>query len=112
MIRFYKSRLLSDYSLIPKLEKEFSEYVGFKYGIAVDSCTNAIKLCLEYEKPKEVCIPTMTYVSVANEILHCEAELVLVDYERVGQQYLLEGTNIIDSAHESQKEKGNEVQMR
>ena len=78
MIPFYKSRLLSDYSLIEKLEKEFSEYVGFDYGIAVDSCTNAIKLCLEYEKPKKVSIPTMTYVSVANEILHCGAELVAI----------------------------------
>ena len=99
MIEFYKNGLYADYTQIEKLEKEFSEYTGFKYGIAVDSCTNAIKLCLEYEKPKKVSIPTMTFVSVANEILHCGAELELLDKCYVNRAYQLEGTFIYDSAH-------------
>jgi len=103
MIKFYKSRLLSDTSLVPQFEKEFSKYTGFEYGIAVDSCTSAIKLCLEYEKPAKVAIPTMTYVSVANEILHCGAELELLDECYVNDSYNLQGTCIWDCAHSVKK---------
>lgn len=105
-IKFYKSRLLSNTSLVEKLEVAFANYTGFKYAVAVDSCTNAIRLCLEYSKPKKVSIPTMTYVSVANEILHCGAELELLDEEHVGYAYQLQGTNIWDSAHEVCKDTG------
>ena len=108
MINFYKSRLLSDYSLIQQLEKQFANYTGFKYGIAVDSCTNALKLCLEWEKPKTVSIPTMTFASVAHEVIHCGAKLTLDARYMVGWGYQLIGTHIYDSAHEIMKDTPHE----
>lgn len=99
MIRFYQNDLYSDPTAIPKLEKEFSRYTGFKYGVAVNSCTSAIALCLEYEKPKIASIPAMTYASVANEIIRSGSTLHLDDDWKAGYAYRLGGTDIIDSAH-------------
>jgi len=100
VIKFYQSRLNNDLTLVAKLEKEFAEYTGFDYAIAVDSCTNAIALCLYYEQPKEVWIPAMTYVSVANEVLHVCAKLFFEDSCSAGYAYRLKNTKIIDAAHE------------
>ena len=103
MIKFYDNHIKYDPKIIETLEEEFANYTGFEYAVAVDSCTNALKLCLEYEKPIMVGVPTMTFVSVANEVIHSGAKLRLLDSCRSGYAYKLEGTNIIDSAHEVEK---------
>lgn len=50
-------------------EESMAEYTGSKYAVAVDNCTNAIKICCKHLKVKEVNIPYNTYVSVAQSIL-------------------------------------------
>lgn len=112
MIKFYKSRLLSDYKLIEQLEKEFGEYVNARHSIAIDSNTNGIGLVLRYEREvlgkETIEVPTMTFVSVANEVIHSGHKLVLTDKCYVGKAYRLYGSHVVDSAHEVKRNQMNE----
>jgi dTDP-4-amino-4,6-dideoxygalactose transaminase len=88
---------------VDELEEKFADYVGSKYAVAVNSCTSAIFLCLQYEKLfrklKKVKIPSCTFISIANAIVNSNLELEFTDYIYVGQAYPLHKTFIIDSAH-------------
>jgi dTDP-4-amino-4,6-dideoxygalactose transaminase len=52
-------------------EEEVADYCGYKYGIACDSNTNAIRLVLHYLNitDQDITIPSNTYVSVPNQII-------------------------------------------
>lgn len=56
---------------VTHFENEVAEYTGYRYGIACDSNSNAIRLCLHYLgiKHTEIEIPAKTYVSVPNQII-------------------------------------------
>jgi dTDP-4-amino-4,6-dideoxygalactose transaminase len=66
------------YTIISDFEQAMADYTGAPYAVAVDSCTNAIKLCLlwkrtennidEDEEP-EIVIPSKTYLSVPMSII-------------------------------------------
>ena len=59
--------------VVDKFEKLIAEYAGSKYAVAVDSCTNALFLCLKYKDDYikwSVKIPCYTYVSVPQAIVH------------------------------------------
>jgi len=65
------------YKVVKMFEEEVAEYTGSKYAVSVDNCTNALFLCLEYIKQKnfipnasEVTIPSKTYLSVPQSIIH------------------------------------------
>ena len=45
-------------------ESLVSSWFGAKYGIAVDSCTHGIELCLRYKNVKKLSIPKRTYLSI------------------------------------------------
>lgn len=63
-------------------EKKFSEYVGCKYALALNSCTAALHLALNVlgiGKEDEVITTPMTFVSTANVIVHCGAKVVFAD---------------------------------
>ena len=45
-------------------ESLVSSWFGAKYGIAVDSCTHGIELCLRYKNVKKLSIPKRTYISI------------------------------------------------
>lgn len=67
-----------------EFEKRFAEYVGAREAIAVTSCTAAIHLCLAVlgiKKGDEVILPSLTFPSTANEIIHLGATPVLADIE-------------------------------
>ena len=81
----YKSIKHNPYNVVKMFEEEVAEYTGAPYAVAVDSCTNAIFLCLrhmfetfpnEYFMGKEihglseVIIPSKTYLSVPMSIIH------------------------------------------
>jgi len=57
------------YQVVNKFEKEIAKYAGSKYACVVDSATNALLLCCDYFKVKEVTIPHKTYVSVPQVII-------------------------------------------
>ena len=46
------------------LEDLVSSFFGSKYGIAVDSCTHGIELCLRYVGVDEMVVPKRTYLSI------------------------------------------------
>jgi len=96
------SGILSQGENVEQLEKEFAEYTGYKYAVAVNSCTSAIHLSLAYLKPEEATIPGMTFVSVANTILNSGIDLKFEDKYYAGHAYPIKTKkgNIIDSAHE------------
>ena len=86
---------------VAQLEEEFASYIGSKYAVAFNSCTNALFLALHQEEPTTVSIPSMMVALVANEIIHTGHNIHFTDdCDWVGHSYHLLGTNIIDSAHE------------
>ena len=60
-------------------EETMADYCGSKYAVSTDNCTDAILLCCEYLKVKEVIIPARTYLSVAQSILHAGGTLKFED---------------------------------
>lgn len=69
-----------------EFEKQFAEYVGAKYAIAVNSCTAALHLSLVAAgigPGAEVITTPMTFVASANVIIHAGATPVFADIDPV-----------------------------
>ena len=70
-----------------RFEEEFREYIGAKHAIAVNSCTAALHIALTalgIGPGDEVIVPTLTFCSTANVVIHLGARPVLVD---VGEDF-------------------------
>ena len=82
---------------VTDFEKEVSKFYGAPYGIAIDSCTHAIELCLRYKEVKKYTVPPNTYPSIPNlaKKIGIEFEWKEEDWK---DYYYLGGTNIIDAA--------------
>jgi len=61
--------MINPFKVVEDFEEAIAEYCGSKYAVAVDSCTNALTLCCDYFKVKDVTIPKHTYVSVPQSII-------------------------------------------
>lgn len=97
------------YQVIKDFEAAVAEYTGAPYVVAVDSCTNALFLCLmwaieswDYKQgfnplPGEITIPKHTYLSVPQQIIHAEFEVIFTDLQWSGY-YQLKPFPIYDSA--------------
>lgn len=85
------------YNIVENFEKAIAEYAGAKYGVAVDSCCNAIFLCLKYLAPQRVSIPVFTYPGVACAVKNSGAELYFDTKEWEGS-YMFGAVSICDSA--------------
>jgi dTDP-4-amino-4,6-dideoxygalactose transaminase len=68
--------LHSPYKIVKMFEEEIAHYTGSPYAISVDSCTNALFLCCNYLKVKEVIIPSKTYLSVPMSIINAGGEVI------------------------------------
>jgi dTDP-4-amino-4,6-dideoxygalactose transaminase len=105
-LRVLQSGYLTQGMEVRRLEEEFKYYVGSRYAIAVDSCTNGLFLSLKYAGvgPGDVVrIPSLTFASVANVILHCGADIEWEDEDYVGFAYRLKTNrpfHIVDAAHQ------------
>ncbi len=67
------------------LESEYSGYIGTKHAIAVNSCTTALQISLNFLKLKpddEIIVPNNTFVATANAVLFAGAKPVLTDMNR------------------------------
>jgi len=65
-----------------RFEEQFQEYVGAKHAIAVNSCTAGLHIALTalgIGQGDEVIVPTLTFCSTANVVVHLGAHPVLVD---------------------------------
>tara|TARA_B100000287_G_scaffold435165_1_gene502203 strand:- start:1671 stop:2267 length:597 start_codon:yes stop_codon:yes gene_type:complete len=82
-------------------EQALAEYTGAKYVAAVDSCSNAIFLCLKYldVKDQEITIPSHTYMSVPCQIIHAGARVKFKKSSKLlSGAYRLSPTPVWDSA--------------
>jgi dTDP-4-amino-4,6-dideoxygalactose transaminase len=67
---------------VKRFEEQFAQYVGTKHAIAVNSCTSALHIALTalgIGPGDEVIVPTLTFCSTANVVVHRGARPVLVD---------------------------------
>ena len=65
-----------------RFEEQFKEYVGSKHAVAVNSCTAGLHIALTalgISAGDEAIVPTLTFCSTANVVVHLGARPVLVD---------------------------------
>ena len=86
------------WDIVDLFEDKIAEYAGSKFAIALDSCTNAMFLCLKYLKAQgEIKIPKKTYLSVPSLIIHSGCKPVFEEIEWSGV-YKLNPYPIVDGA--------------
>lgn len=85
------------YDVVDRFEREVAEYAGARYGVAVESCTNALFLCCKYKRVQWVHIPKHTYPGVACSIIHAGGKVCFTD-EYWSGIYKLRPYDIYDSA--------------
>ncbi|NDA62317.1 MAG: DegT/DnrJ/EryC1/StrS aminotransferase family protein [Chitinophagia bacterium] len=87
------------YDVVEQFEKEIASFAGAKYGVAVDSCTNALFLSLMYlkQQPCTITIPKRTYISVPSSIIHAGYKVDFEELEWTGV-YQLKPLPVYDGA--------------
>lgn len=90
------------YAIVIQFEERLAEYCGSKYAVAVDSCSAAIFLSLQYSKmygkwSDTIEIPCKTYPGVPCSIIHSGAKVKFIDKLWNGE-YELAPLNIWDAA--------------
>lgn len=86
------------WDVVDAFEKMVASYAGSKYAVCVDNCTDALFLCLKYVGAEgEIEIPSRTYVSVPQTIIHAGCEPKFTDFEWSGC-YTLDPYKIVDGA--------------
>ena len=80
-------------------EEKLAEYAGSKYAVCLDSCSNALFLCLQYLNIKNqvIEIPKNTYASVPMQIIHSGNKIRFIDKKWSGEYYLGD-TKVVDAA--------------
>jgi dTDP-4-amino-4,6-dideoxygalactose transaminase len=93
------------YAVVHDFEKAVAEFAGCKYGVAVDSCTNALFLCCKYLKVLSVLLPSKTYPSVPCSVIQAGGSVKFIDLDwRDAKQYQLIPYPIFDAAHLFEKD--------
>lgn len=67
------------------LEKDFADYLGTKYALAVNSCSSAIfisLLCAGLKHGDKVLVPGFTFTAVPSSIIHAGGVPVLVECKK------------------------------
>jgi len=80
-------------------ENRLAEYAGSKYAVCVDSCSNAIFLCLKYLNITNsiITLPKNTYASVPMQCIHAGNKIRFLDIPWSGY-YQVGETPIVDAA--------------
>jgi dTDP-4-amino-4,6-dideoxygalactose transaminase len=68
--------LHNPYKIVQMFEEEIAEYTGAPYAVSTDNCTNALFLCCKFLNVKEVTIPSKTYLSVPQSIIHSGGQVI------------------------------------
>lgn len=94
-----KSIKHNPFEIVRMFEEEVAEYTGAPHAVAVDSCTNALFLCLKYlfVEGENIHIPKKTYLSVPMSIIHAGGDPFFEDREWSGG-YQLEPYPVWDMA--------------
>lgn len=85
------------FELVKEFEDEISSWFGAPHGIAVDSCTHGIELCLRLNNAEKISVPKRTYISIPFLANKLNLPLEWTD-EEWQDYYYLGGTSIIDAA--------------
>ncbi|MEP1781828.1 DegT/DnrJ/EryC1/StrS family aminotransferase [Reichenbachiella sp.] len=75
---------------VKEFEKNFADYIGSKYAVAVSSCTTALHLALivaGIKEGDEVICPSMSFIATANSIMYMNAVPVFAE---VNEEYNLD----------------------
>lgn len=91
VVSVLKSDFWTQGPAVPEFEKNFAEYVGSKYAVAVANGTAALHLCtlaLNVKPGDKVITSPITFVASANCVAYCGGEVVFADIDR--QTYLLD----------------------
>jgi len=97
----YKKPNNNPFSIVKNFEEEIANYTNAPYAISVDNCTNAIFLVCKYLNVGEITIPSKTYLSVPQSIIHAGGEVVFDATEETNNWkgiYQLKPYPIYDSA--------------
>jgi dTDP-4-amino-4,6-dideoxygalactose transaminase len=82
VVRSLRSGWIGTGPKVHRLEEMFRSYKGVKYAMALNSCTAALHLALNVigiQPGDEVIVPSMTFASSANAVIHSGGKPVLVD---------------------------------
>lgn len=82
VIETLKSDYLTQGPKIAEFEKEFAEYIGVKYAIAVSNGTAALHLCamaLDVKEGDKVITTPITFAASANCVRYCDGDVVFSD---------------------------------
>jgi perosamine synthetase len=85
VIEVLRSGWVSQGPRVAEFERQFAEYTGAAYAVAVSSCTTALHLALIATGIKpgdEVICPSLSFIATANAIAYAEATPVFVDIDR------------------------------
>lgn len=96
------------YTVVEQFEEELAAYCDAPYAVAVDSCTNAVFLCLMWHKDqvwvdwdddvRDLTIPSKTYLSIPMSMIHAKCSPVFDKTWEWEGLYQLKPTGIYDSA--------------
>lgn len=81
---------------VKEFESKVAKFFGAPYGVATDSCTHGIELCLRYKKVVSMSCPKRTYLSVP--MLANKLNIPLRWQENGWMNYYSIGNDIIDAA--------------
>lgn len=85
------------FETVTEFEKVISKFYGAPYGVATDSCTHAIELCLRLKNIKSTQCPSHTYLSIPMTLTKLSIEFSWKS-EQWKDFYFLDNTNIVDAA--------------
>jgi dTDP-4-amino-4,6-dideoxygalactose transaminase len=92
---------MNSFSVVRDFEEMVAKFAGSKYAVAVNTCTSALFLCMEYAmkeyKDYWVEIPAHTFVSVPMAAIQAGLEVRFTD-ERWAGVYQIRPLNIVDGA--------------
>lgn len=93
------------FEVVRMFERAMCEYTGAKYAVAVNSCTNALGICLEWmsyriEHGGEILdLPAKTYIGVATQAVRAGFKCRFRNYEWQDKGYYYLGNSmLVDSA--------------
>jgi dTDP-4-amino-4,6-dideoxygalactose transaminase len=76
-----KSGQLAMGKYVSEFEKRFSDFVGAKYAIGVNSGTSALEICLRAIDVRDstVIVPTNTFMATATSVIHAGGKVIFSD---------------------------------
>lgn len=92
-------KITDPWDAVTIFENKLSEYAGSTYAVCVDSCSNAMFLCMKYLgiANQIIELPKHTYSSTPMQCIHAGNYIKFIDKEWSGEYYL-GNTPIVDAA--------------